>query len=152
MMSKEEKLLVPYIERFNGNLLVQAKEFEKAVAHYNKSLLSMQMLFKMQDNPVIETKEQAVTYIKEIEILVCVNLAYCYLQLQEYHHTIKYCSQALEKDEENVKALYRMGLAYTRIGELNKARETFNKVAALETDEAMKNSVTKALQEVKKVE
>lgn len=47
MMSPNEKLLVPYIERYNGNLCVQAKDYERAVAHYNKSLLSLQMLFKM---------------------------------------------------------------------------------------------------------
>jgi len=57
MMSPDEKLNVPYIERFNGNLCVQAKEFEQAVAHYNKSLLSLQMLFKMDKDAVVTTNE-----------------------------------------------------------------------------------------------
>ncbi len=93
------------------------------------------MLFKMQDNPVIKTKEQAVMFIKEIEIIVCVNLAHCYLKTQQYHHAIKYCRQALEKEDSNIKALYRMGIAYTHLGELNKAREALHAVAELETDQ-----------------
>ena len=79
MMSPDDKLKVPYIERFNGNLCVKAKDFERAVAHYNKSLLSLQMLFKMDIDPVITTQEQAIKFIKEIEILVCVNLSHCYI-------------------------------------------------------------------------
>lgn len=117
---------MPYIERFNGNLCVQKKQYEEAVKHYNKSLIALQMLFKMDKDPVITTEQQAIKFIKEIEVIVCVNLAHCYNQLKNYHYAIKYCSQALEKDHQNVKALYRIGVAYTRIGELEKAEENLS--------------------------
>ena len=61
-------------------------------------------------------------YIVDIELPVCLNLGLCYLKLNRYHHAINYCSQALDKDENNEKALYRRGLAYLNVGELNKAR------------------------------
>ena len=42
-----------------------------------------------------------------------------------------------------------MGLAYTQIGELDKAREALNKVVELKGDDSMKNAAINALQEVK---
>ena len=38
-----------------------------------------------------------------------------------------------------------MGVAYTNLGELNKAREALNSVSELEADEQMKKSVVLAL-------
>jgi len=61
-------------------------------------------------------------------------LAHCYNQLKNYHYAIKYASQALEKDLGNVKALYRLSVAYTRIGELEKAKENIQTVLDSECD------------------
>ena len=133
-MGNEQKLKVPYIERFNGNLCVAKQDFEQGIAHYNKSLLSLKMLFQMEEDPAIKTQGQAVKMIKEIEVIVCTNLAHCYIKIEQYHHAIKYASQALDKDPENRKALYRMGIAYTNVGELDKARDALNKVLTIEGD------------------
>ena len=57
MLNKEQKLKVPYIERFNGNLCVASADFEGAIKHYSKALLGMQHLFKMDEDPVITTQE-----------------------------------------------------------------------------------------------
>ena len=35
MTTEEQKLLVPYIEKVNGNLCVAKGDFEDAVKHYN---------------------------------------------------------------------------------------------------------------------
>lgn len=51
------------------------------------------------------------------------NLGLAYLKVEQYHYAIKYCTQVLEKDDENDKALYRRGMAYLGIGELNKAKQ-----------------------------
>ena len=82
METNEQKLLVPYIERMNGNLCVSKGKFEDAVKHYNKGLLSLKMLFSMEDDPAIKTEEQAIKLIKEVEILTCVNLAHVYIKLE----------------------------------------------------------------------
>ena len=55
MESNEQKLIVPYIERMNGNLCVARGELQDAVKHYNKGLLSLKMLFEMEDDPAIKT-------------------------------------------------------------------------------------------------
>ena len=66
--------------------------------------------------------------------MTCINLAHCYIKLEQYEYAIKYASQALEKDPKNVKALYRKGVAYTKMNELDKAKECLNEVT--------KNAVT----------
>ena len=112
----------------------------------------MKMLFQMDKDPVITTKEQAVTFIKEIEVTCCTNLALCYNKMEQYHHAIKFASQAIEKDPDNKKALFRMGIAYTQIGELEKARENLNKVVELETEQNLKDIAIAALLDVKRKE
>ena len=81
-------------------------------------LLGLRMLFSMEE-PVIKDEEQAVKLTKEVEILTCINLAHCYIKLGQYEYAIKYATQALEKDPKNVKALYRKGIAYTKMNELD---------------------------------
>ena len=66
METNEQKLLVPYIERMNGNLCVSKGKFEDAVKHYNKAMLGLKMLFSMEDDPAIKTEEQAIKLIKEV--------------------------------------------------------------------------------------
>ena len=53
MSTDDEKLLVPYIERMNGNICVAKSQFEDSVKHYNKGLLSLRMLFEMEQ-PVVK--------------------------------------------------------------------------------------------------
>lgn len=62
-------------------------------------------------------------YIKDIEIPVALNLGLAYLKVEQFHYAIKYCTQVLEKDEDNDKALYRRGMAYLGIGEMGKAKQ-----------------------------
>ncbi len=112
---------MPYIEKQNGNIYATQHKFEDAIRHYNKSLFGMKMLFEQNNSP-IQDQETAVRYIQEIEIPSCLNLALCYLKVKEYHYAIKYCTQVIEKEQDNDKALYRRGLAYLHLGELNKAK------------------------------
>jgi hypothetical protein len=41
----QDKLLIPYIERFNGNLCVKTGDFERALKHYSKALMGLKMIF-----------------------------------------------------------------------------------------------------------
>ena len=152
MDTKEHKLKVPYIERFNGNLAVASGNFEDAIKHYSKALMALQHLFKIEDDPVITSQDMAIKLIKEVEILTCVNLAHCYIKIKQYHYAIKYASQALEKDPDNKKALYRKGISYTNIGELEKAKECFEKILEIGGDEGEIKSANLGLQEIKIVE
>lgn len=117
---------VPYIEKQNGNIYAKRADFDRAIMHYNKSLFALKMIFE-SDQGLIQDQETAIKFIKEIEIPVALNLGLCYLKTEQYHYAIKYCTQVLEKDDENDKALYRRGMAYLGIGELNKAKQDLMK-------------------------
>lgn len=40
------------------------------------------MMFKMTENPIVQTPQEGVKLIKEVEILVCVNLSLCYIKIK----------------------------------------------------------------------
>ena len=84
-----------------------------------------------KETSLIKDSDTALRYIVEIEIPVCLNLGLCYNKLEKYHHAIKFCSQALDKDEENEKALYRRGFAYLNVGELSRAKKDLVKASQL---------------------
>ena len=100
------------------------------------------MVFEHEDN-IINDQNTAIKYIKEVEIPVSLNLGLCYLKCEQYHYAIKYCSNVLEKEEENDKALYRRGMAYLGIGEFNKARTDLK--LAYDLTEGKDNNVIKGL-------
>ena len=118
---------MPYREKEQGNSFARQQDYDEAIKHYELALNSMRSLFdgfgEGMEDALIADHETALRYIMEIEIPVCLNLGLCYLRLGKNHEAIYYCTQALDKDQEqNEKALYRRGVAYLNIGELNKAR------------------------------
>ena len=110
------------------------------------------MIYDGDRDTFINHRESAVKYIAEVEIPTCLNLAHCYLKLEEYDHTVKYTSQALVNEPENVKALYRRGVAYTKMGKNVEAREDLLQALELSTDKSEQASIKKALQDVKEME
>jgi hypothetical protein len=41
----QDKLLIPYIERYNGNICVRTNEYPMALKHYSKALMGLKMIF-----------------------------------------------------------------------------------------------------------
>ena len=74
------------------------------------------MIYDGDKETFMTMRESAVQWIAEIEIPTCLNLAHCYNKIGEYQHAIKYASQVLVNEPENVKALYRRSIAYTKTG------------------------------------
>lgn len=89
------------------------------------------MIYDGDRDTFINNRESACKYIAEVEIPTCTNLAHCYLQVGEYDHAIKYASQALVNEPENWKALYRRGLAYTKMGKAAEAKEDLKQALEL---------------------
>lgn len=139
-----DKLLVPYIERFNGNIAVQQQDYQLALKFYSKALFGLKMIFDGDKAAFINSRQDAVKYIAEIEIPCCLNLAHCYLKTENWHHAIKYATQVLENDADNVKALYRRGVAYTKIGEIERARDDLEAALEMTQDANEKNAIGKA--------
>lgn len=78
------------------------------------------------------------------------NLALCNLKLGKNHEAIYYCSLALDREESNEKALYRRGVAYLNINELNKAKSDL--IRADQLTESDDINIRKALQSLQEKE
>lgn len=122
-MSKEEILMTPYTEKVKGNKAVLLQDFFSAINHYQEALASLKRLF--DDESIKKSRDDAIKLILEVEIPVCLNLAHCYNQTKSYHFAIKYASQVLDQDNENIKALIRRGIAFTEVREYKRARSDF---------------------------
>lgn len=78
------------------------------------------------------------------------NLALCNLKLGKNHEAIYYCSLALDRDDSNEKALYRRGVAYLNINELNKAKSDLIRADHLTDSDDI--NIRKALQSLQEKE
>ena len=113
----------------------------------------MKMLFQGNNGTgeqYITDDQQALKIVRDIETPTYLNLAHGYNKVDQHHYAIKYATQALENEPKNTKALYRRGVAYTKIGEIEKARFDLND--ALEyakTDENERKAILQALNDVK---
>ena len=86
MDTLEEKRQVPFIEKNNGSILAWRQQFEQAIAHFNKALLALKVMF--EDKELIETEELAQKYLEEVDIPCASNLALCYLKTQQYDYAV----------------------------------------------------------------
>ena len=104
-------------------------------------------MLQKNENGIIANEETLLKYQKEIEIPICLNLGLAYLKTQDYPLSVKYCTQALEKDQENDKALYRRGMSYLGQGKVKQAKADLTK--AYEITGGKDQNVIKALQQLK---
>ena len=142
-----QKLNVPYIEKQNGNILVKRDQnFAVAAKHYSKALFALSMLQK-NENQIMPDEAAFQKYQKEIEIPASLNLGLAYLKIKDYPLSIKYCTQALDKESDNDKALYRRGMSYLSQGKIPQAKADLTR--AFELTGGKDQNIIKALHQLK---
>ena len=142
-----QKLNVPYIEKQNGNILVKKDQnYAEASKHYSKALFALSMLQK-NENRIIPDEAAFEKFQKDIEIPACLNLGLAYLKIKEYDLSVKYCTQALAKEPNNDKALYRRGMSLLSQGKVQQAKADLTK--AYDLTGGKDQNVIKALQQLK---
>ncbi|PHJ22527.1 tetratricopeptide repeat-containing protein [Cystoisospora suis] len=110
--------------RSEGNAAFREKNYGLAAVNYRKALLQFDYTF-----PDTPEEQQRMDSVK----LPChLNLAACKLHQQEYDEVYIQCRLALEMDPNNVKALYRRGLAYLQQDHFEKAKKDLLKAQSVE--------------------
>jgi len=107
-MGDDEKALA---EKQLGNDAYKKKDFDEAIAHYSKA---------------VELNPKEMTFLS--------NIAAVMFEQKKYAECVEYCAKAVDVGRENradfkvvAKALSRQGNAHRRLGELDKAKVTFEK-------------------------
>ena len=109
---------IPRIEKKLGDVRNSEKNYEEAITHYKNSIMALKILFD-EETSLIEDEKKASELIEEIGIPVHLNLAFCFLQLEDWKNVIFYCNKVLELNPDQIKALYRRCKAYLKLKEVN---------------------------------
>ncbi|CAL9107379.1 unnamed protein product [Musa textilis] len=133
-MTGLEKIQAAEGTKSSGNDLFKNGKYERAAKKYDKAARYIDGDGTFEDN---EEK-----LVKSLRISCWLNSAACCLKLKDFQGAIRLCSQVLDNEFCNVKALYRRAHAYIEAADLDLAKLDVQK--ALELDP--KNKEVKTLQ------
>jgi len=112
-------------DRLEGNEHFKKQHFRKASKCYNQALSHFNAMYELT-----EEEEQEVNAAK---LPIYLNLAVCFLKLNEISRAITNAERALAIDNNNAKAYWRLGQAFAESEELELAKTNFLKAAKLDT-------------------
>ena len=108
---------IPRIEKKLGDVKNSEKYYDEAIMHYKNSIMALKILFD-EDTSLSDDEKKATDLIEEVGIPVHLNLAFCYLQLEDWKNVINFCNKVLELKPDHVKALYRRCKAFLKLKEV----------------------------------
>ncbi|CAL8071883.1 unnamed protein product [Calicophoron daubneyi] len=126
IMNPEEKAKIVPVLREEGNQLYAKGDYEGASARYKEALAVLEQL-SLREKP----GDPEWVELDQARVPLFVNLAQCQFKMKEYYAVIESTSEALSRDPNNVKALYRRSKAYTETWDLDLAAEDLKTVAKL---------------------
>jgi len=137
-----EKFAAALKRKEQGNELFKNGKYQRAIAKYKKAVDFFEYEHGLKDEEKAKSKELMVPCWN--------NMAIGHVKLGDYAKVIETCNKVLEKDANNLKALYRRGIAYTNTDEWNLAKADFLKCLQFEKDNAdVKRELIKLKQRVK---
>ena len=144
-----------------GNEQFKLGKYEVALKKYLKAIRYMEHLHsddsasssssdEEEDTKNKDDKEETERY-KSVVLPCHLNSAACYLKLKNYEEAVKNCGKVLDKYEENnLKALFRRGQAYSSLRDFDKALADLQSAAKLApTDKGIRNEITRVKNQIK---
>ncbi|XP_051512092.1 peptidyl-prolyl cis-trans isomerase FKBP4-like [Myxocyprinus asiaticus] len=122
-MNSIEKLEQSAIIKEKGTQYFKEGKYKQAAVQYKRIVSWLEHESSLQG----EEEEKA----KALRLAAHLNLAMCYLKMQEPNLTLENCDKALELDANNEKALFRRGEALVVMKEFDRARADFQHVTQL---------------------
>ncbi|KAF7720933.1 hypothetical protein EC973_005757 [Apophysomyces ossiformis] len=109
VLTKESNAAIAKTEKEKGNQFFQKKEYHQAVEHYGRAI---------ELDPTV-----SVYYL---------NRAMAYLKLNKFVEVERDCTQGLQLEPQNVKALWRRGIALRELGRPEEARADFQSALTID--------------------
>ncbi|KAM6960907.1 peptidyl-prolyl cis-trans isomerase FKBP4 [Aplochiton taeniatus] len=141
-MNSTEKLEQSTIVKEKGTQYFKEGKYKQASVQYKRIVSWLE-----HETGLAEGEEQKA---KALRLAAYLNLAMCYLKLQEPSAAKENCDKALELDEANEKALFRRGEAMYAMKEFDRARGDFQQVIQLyPANKAAKSQVALCQKQIK---
>lgn len=144
-MTENERLESIPVLKDEGNAFYKKGNHEAASKKYSEALGRLEQLM-LREKP----GDEEWLKLNEMKMPLLLNFSQCQLLQGEYYSVIEHCTTVLEKDPDNVKALYRRGRAYIEIFSPAEARRDLEKATMLDTTVA--SSCRKLLIQLSKME
>ncbi|POM75776.1 Hsp70-like protein [Phytophthora palmivora] len=150
-LKKPERMRMVVMNKEEGNELFRDGNYKHAAARYVKALTHASKFFDLND----ADKEE----VNAIKLSLYLNLAQCYLKMENYTRVVMNCNEALALDDKSVKALYRRAVAYEKENKLELAADDVKAALALapqdravvKLDERLKVRLRRQLDKEKKM-
>jgi len=127
----EEKYEVALRYKEKGTELFKDSRITDAFRKFSKAC---KLLITLEPIADLELDKQLEYNINDLRLALYNNMAICQLKRNNYQHVITLCTKVLDKDGNNVKALYRRGVAYGSMGDNEKAIADLKVVLTLESN------------------
>eukprot|EP00163_Fabomonas_tropica_P003079 TRINITY_DN12569_c0_g1_i1.p1 TRINITY_DN12569_c0_g1~~TRINITY_DN12569_c0_g1_i1.p1 ORF type:complete len:386 (+),score=60.97 TRINITY_DN12569_c0_g1_i1:118-1275(+) len=138
--SFEERLILAKKLKDFGNELFKDGQYYEAIRQY---LQAVNLIMEMQsETPGLADQLDVVTQSCHL------NIAASALQMKDYHLTVEFCRKAMASDSGNIKARFRLGLAYARLGKIILALRQIRTVVQFVPDDQQALSELARLQEL----
>ncbi|XP_029010304.1 peptidyl-prolyl cis-trans isomerase FKBP4 isoform X2 [Betta splendens] len=122
-MTTSEKLEQSIIVKEKGTQYFKDGKYKQASVQYKRIVSWLE-----HESGLSEEDEKKA---KALRLAAYLNLAMCFLKLQEPNQALENCDKALEIDASNEKALFRRGEALFGMKEFDRARDDFQRVLQL---------------------
>lgn len=122
-MNTVEKLEQSSIVKEKGTQYFKEGKYKQASVQYKRIVSWLE-----HESGLSEEDEKKA---KALRLAAHLNLAMCFLKLQEPNQALESCDKALELDVSNEKALFRRGEALFGMKEFDRARDDFQQVVQL---------------------
>ncbi|XP_076392726.1 tetratricopeptide repeat protein 9C [Megachile rotundata] len=125
----EEKYSIASKYKQMGVQLFQECRYVDAFRRFSKAC---KILITLEPIPDLELDSKLESDINNLRLVLYNNMAGCQLNRKNYEYTISLCTKVLDKENNNVKALYRRGVAHGNLKDLEKAVDDLKIATALE--------------------
>lgn len=136
-----ERLRLLVKNKEEGNELFRDGNHQAAAMRYIKALNHATKFFDLKDG---EQEE-----VDAAKLSCYLNLAMCYIKLEQYNKALENCKSALFIQPDNVKALFRAAMSAEKLKDIGAAEEYTNKAKALAPDDKQVLKIDKRIQAVR---
>jgi len=144
-LNPKEKLASVTELRAEGNRLYAASKHEEAARLYGDALGRLEQLI-LREKP----QDDEWAALKRHQVPLLLNFSQCKLSLEEYKPVIDHCTEVLDFEPDNVKALFRRGKAHIGAWNPDQAKQDFQRVSEL--DPSLVKACNRELQKLKNLE